>query len=112
MVRKQFYIEPRQDRMLKRCARKTGVTEAAIVRRALDAEVGRLESDKEREQAWREEHASSGRVLQHGDSQIACSAYRGRSARPRDPLRSGLDDLGYYGARSPGSYPRRAGSPP
>jgi len=43
--------------MLKRYARQTGVTEAEIIRRALDAEVQRLESSKEREGAWREESA-------------------------------------------------------
>ncbi len=54
MVRKQFYIEPRQDRMLKRFARKTGVTEAQIIRRALDAEVQRLESGEAGPKAWQE----------------------------------------------------------
>ncbi len=36
MIRKQFYIEPRQDAMLKARARARGVTESAIVREALD----------------------------------------------------------------------------
>jgi hypothetical protein len=36
MIRKQVYIEPRQDRMLKRRARQRGVTEAEIIREALD----------------------------------------------------------------------------
>jgi hypothetical protein len=37
MVRKQVYIEARQDRALKRRARATGVTEAELVRRGIDA---------------------------------------------------------------------------
>ena len=37
MIRKQVYLETRQDRMLKRRARQQGVTEAEIIRKALDA---------------------------------------------------------------------------
>ena len=37
MIRKQLYLEPRQQRLLKRLARERGVPEAEIVRRALDA---------------------------------------------------------------------------
>jgi hypothetical protein len=41
MIRKQVYIEPRHDRMLKRRASQRGVTEAEIIREALDrVEVG------------------------------------------------------------------------
>jgi hypothetical protein len=36
MVRKQVYIDPVQDRLLKRRARELGVTEAEIIRRAID----------------------------------------------------------------------------
>src|SRR5258706_1085605 len=36
MIRKQVYIEPRHDRMLKRRARQRGVSEAEIIREALD----------------------------------------------------------------------------
>jgi hypothetical protein len=36
MIRKQVYIEPRQDRMLKRRANQRGVTEAEVIREALD----------------------------------------------------------------------------
>ena len=36
MIRKQIYIEERQDRTLKRRARARGVTEAEIIREALD----------------------------------------------------------------------------
>lgn len=37
MIRKQVYIEQRHDRMLKRRARQHGVTEAEIIRQALDS---------------------------------------------------------------------------
>ena len=36
MIRKQVYIERRHERMLKRRARQRGVTEAEIIREALD----------------------------------------------------------------------------
>jgi hypothetical protein len=38
MIRKQVYIQPRQQGILKRLARMHGVTEAEIVRRAIDRE--------------------------------------------------------------------------
>src|SRR6266849_4117052 len=37
MVRKQVYIDPAQDRLLKRRATELGVTEAELIRRALDS---------------------------------------------------------------------------
>ena len=36
MVRKQVYIEPEQEKLLKRRARELGVTEAELVRRGID----------------------------------------------------------------------------
>lgn len=36
MVRKQIYIEPRQDELLKRRARELGVTESDLIRSAID----------------------------------------------------------------------------
>ncbi|MBI3667898.1 MAG: hypothetical protein HY236_16980 [Acidobacteria bacterium] len=57
MVRKQFYIEQRQERQLKKLAKKTGMTEAAIIRRALDVQVHGLEEAEDRVQAWQEERA-------------------------------------------------------
>lgn len=36
MVRKQVYVEPRQERLLKRRARALGVTEAALIREGID----------------------------------------------------------------------------
>jgi hypothetical protein len=36
MIRKQLYLEETQDRALKRRAKELGVTEAEVVRRALD----------------------------------------------------------------------------
>jgi len=36
LMRKQTYITPEQDRAMKRLARQYGITEAEVVRRALD----------------------------------------------------------------------------
>lgn len=40
MVRKQLYFEERQERALKRRAAETGLSEAELVRQALDAALG------------------------------------------------------------------------
>ncbi len=57
MVRKQIYIEPRQEQLLKRRAKDLGITEAELIRRGLD-QVVRVPSgwlpDLE---AWEEEKA-------------------------------------------------------
>lgn len=44
MIRKQLYLEEAQDRALKRRARELGVSEAEVVRRALDAALFGTES--------------------------------------------------------------------
>lgn len=58
MIRKQVYIEPRQEATLKRLARLEGVTEAEILRRAIDRE-SRLVSAtwQPEETAWEEARA-------------------------------------------------------
>lgn len=40
MVRKQIYVEPRQDALLKQVAEARGVSEAALIRRAIDQQLG------------------------------------------------------------------------
>jgi hypothetical protein len=40
MVRKQIYIEPRQEALLKRLAQDQGVSEAELIRQAIDRRVG------------------------------------------------------------------------
>ena len=47
MVRKQTYIRPDQDRALKRLARKRRVTEAEILRKAIDEYVARQDAPRE-----------------------------------------------------------------
>ena len=55
MVRKQIYIAPQQDKMLKRLARQTHKTEAEIVRAALEDYV---QQSAKRREAWRQIEAT------------------------------------------------------
>jgi hypothetical protein len=60
MIRKQVYIQERQQTVLRRIARKRGVSEAAVIRQAID---GQLEGGQTRfappdEEAWRKVLAS------------------------------------------------------
>ena len=52
MVRKQVYIEPRQDEMLKKWAEETGMTEAEIFRLALDRWMASEQQRREAQAAW------------------------------------------------------------
>jgi len=87
MVRKQVYIEPGQDALLKRQAAQLGVTEAELIRRALDqagAAPRGLAADQD---AW-EEAKSIMRdrlgitVPQTGRSWTREELYQKRLARP------------------------------
>jgi predicted DNA-binding protein len=55
MVRKQLYLEARQERALKRLAKKTGKTEAEILREALDRHTAELQRQQERLKVWEEQ---------------------------------------------------------
>ncbi len=57
MIRKQLYLERRQDRFLKRLSRQTGKTEAEIVREVLDRYAEETASEKERLRVWEEQKA-------------------------------------------------------
>lgn len=51
-VRKRIYIQPHQERMLKRLVKKTGLRGAEIVRRALEEHFRTLEAEEARRDAW------------------------------------------------------------
>lgn len=51
-IRKQLYIEPAQEAELKRLAKVTGQTEAAVVRSALDRYLTGIPSPVPDESAW------------------------------------------------------------
>ncbi|MBM3935091.1 MAG: hypothetical protein FJ319_12470 [SAR202 cluster bacterium] len=55
MVRKQIYIEPEHEEILKRRSKELGISEAELIRRAIESVGGgaaRVYSDKD---AWQEE---------------------------------------------------------
>jgi hypothetical protein len=54
MVRKQIYIEPRQDEQLKHRAHLLGVTEAEIIRRGIDQILDGEPAQEERLAIWAE----------------------------------------------------------
>jgi hypothetical protein len=57
MVRKQIYISRRQQAFLKRISRIRGLSEAEIIRQAIDREAGKIlpQPGQSSEQAWQEE---------------------------------------------------------
>lgn len=56
-VRKQVYIDPAQESLLKRLAQSTGTTEAEIIRQAIDRQVRALWPSKPNLAAWEDERA-------------------------------------------------------
>ena len=55
MIRKQIYIAPQQDKMLKRLARQTHKTEAEIIRDAIE---DYAQQSSRRKEAWRQIEAT------------------------------------------------------
>ena len=56
MIRKQVYIEARQEAMLKRLARAQGVSEAEWIRRAIDRQVSAGQALPPESAAWEDAH--------------------------------------------------------
>lgn len=54
MIRKQVYIEPRQEQLLKALARDLGVTEAELIRRGIDRGLADMAPVSPDPGAWRE----------------------------------------------------------
>lgn len=51
-VRKQIYIEPEQEKLLKEISAETGMSEAEIIREAIDRHVAEMGNPGHRQQAW------------------------------------------------------------
>ncbi len=66
MVRKQVYIEDRQEALLKRLAQSTGETEAEIIRQAIDRQARTLLFPRRDLDAWREERAFIQDLIRRG----------------------------------------------
>lgn len=56
-VRKQIYLEPIQESMLKRIAGATGVSEAEIIRQAIDRHIQQVRMPPRDRRAWIAERA-------------------------------------------------------
>jgi hypothetical protein len=65
-VRKQVYLEPEQEVALKRLAQQTGMSEAEIIRQALDRQTRLQRFWRRDRQAWESELAFMEGLLQQG----------------------------------------------
>ena len=65
-VRKQVYIEPHQEEVLKRLARETGISEAEFIRQAIDRHARSLRPPRRDLSAWEKERAFIDRLIQQG----------------------------------------------
>lgn len=65
-VRKQIYIEPRQDIVLKRLAEETGATEAEIIRQAIDRHTRLFRFPGRDMAAWEKERAFITHLIERG----------------------------------------------
>jgi hypothetical protein len=64
MIRKQVYIAPQQDEILKRLARQTHKSEAEIIRDAIEEHARALRDKESRMKAWRAIEATADRMKQ------------------------------------------------
>ena len=65
-VRKQVYIEPHQEVLLKRLAAELGVTEAEIIRRAIDEHARTWRLPRRNLEAWEKERAFIENLMRQG----------------------------------------------
>jgi hypothetical protein len=79
MVRKQVYIEPRQDELLKQWAEETGQTEAEIFRQALDRWMANEKQRREAQVAWEQ-------VVAFVDERVAQGPVSGQRTWTREEL--------------------------
>jgi hypothetical protein len=65
-VRKQVYIEPDQELILKRLSRETGLSAAEIIRQAIDRHTRLFRPSRRDLKAWEDERAFITRLVQQG----------------------------------------------
>jgi len=66
MIRKQIYLESRQDNSLKKQARDLGVTEAEVIRRAIDRQMTSVRLSIRDPKAWEREKAFISKRMSKG----------------------------------------------
>ncbi|MGB0386682.1 MAG: hypothetical protein ACPGWR_17870 [Ardenticatenaceae bacterium] len=65
-IRKQIYIESRQNIMLKRLVKETGMSEAALIRQAIDYHTQSTRFLKRNLTAWHSENDFIGELIKKG----------------------------------------------
>ncbi len=65
-IRKQVYLEPRQEALLKRLAAELNVTEAELIRQAIDRQTRFFRSPERDLAAWEEEKAFITHLIEQG----------------------------------------------
>ncbi len=65
-IRKQIYIEPHQDIRLKQLAQELGLSEAELIRQAIEQQTQRLFKPRPDPQAWEQERAYIQDLLAQG----------------------------------------------
>lgn len=65
-IRKQIYLEPRQDVILKQLASQTGISEAEIIRQAIDRHTQSFRLAQPDLSAWQEEQAFINHLIEQG----------------------------------------------
>jgi hypothetical protein len=78
-IRKQIYIDPEQERLLKKSAKRTGLTEAQIIRNAIDLGIGSIVSFNPHPDVWGSEVAFIRKWMKKG-------SVRGGRSWKRDDL--------------------------
>ena len=54
-IRKQIYLDPKQNEILKQTSRKLGVSEAEVIRRAILSQSSRINISQQNRKAWEDE---------------------------------------------------------
>lgn len=65
-IRKQIYIDPDQEQLLKRSAKRTGLSEAEIIRKAFDLGIAAVVASSPRSDVWDSELAFIKRWMKKG----------------------------------------------
>lgn len=65
-VRKQIYIESYQETMLKQLVKETGISEAEIIRQAIDQHTRLFQLPKRDRSAWEKERLFISNLIQQG----------------------------------------------
>jgi hypothetical protein len=84
MIRKQIYLEPRQDALVKRLAEARGTTEADIIREAIDSHARGPSFREHRLGVWQRERAFIARLMEESAEDGKRAAEAGRQWRRED----------------------------